>query len=154
MGDITTAVYDSNATLHSVRTCNPFRRTRRKSKKVFNINIPNSTNIAATEGSRTEPGGREVVKTVHIVPELKHNSLLSVSKFADAGYISILTLTNLIIINDDGVVQKKERMPSSESKSGAAVHADYGVYRRKTDRPSRQSTSSWQEKGGDGCHPM
>ena len=39
----------------------------------------------------------EPAKTVDIVPQLKHNSLISRSKFANASYITFLTPTELLI---------------------------------------------------------
>ena len=44
---------------------------------------------------------REPAKTVDMVPGLKNNSLISGPKFADAGYITVLTPTELLIY--DGV---------------------------------------------------
>ena len=35
---------------------------------------------------------KEPIKTVDIIPGLKHNSLLSISKFAEANYLSVFTL--------------------------------------------------------------
>ena len=40
---------------------------------------------------------REPARTVDIVPDLQHNSLLSASKFADANYVTILTPKEVLI---------------------------------------------------------
>ena len=53
---------------------------------------------------------REPAKTVDMVPELKHNSLISGVKFADANYIKVLTPTEVLIYdgNDMHISISKE----------------------------------------------
>ena len=101
------AVYDSGATSNCGRTCDPFLPTSNKSNKVFNI--PNGAQMAATKEAKLKLPVREPAKTVHILPQLEHNSLLSASKFADAGYVSILTPTDLLIIEGDEILHKLEK---------------------------------------------
>ena len=40
---------------------------------------------------------RELAKTVEMIPQLHHNSLISGGKFADANYITVLTPTEVLI---------------------------------------------------------
>jgi hypothetical protein len=44
---------------------------------------------------------KKPAKTVDIVPNLKHNSLLSAGKVADAGYVSVLTPSAVLIYHQD-----------------------------------------------------
>ena len=46
---------------------------------------------------------REPARTVDILPELKHNALISGSKFADGGYTTVLTPTHVLIYNAEDV---------------------------------------------------
>ena len=62
--------------------------------------------MAATQEAKLKIPVREPAKTVHILPNLEHNSLLSASKFADAGYVSILTPDKLLIVEGDKIVHK------------------------------------------------
>ena len=62
--------------------------------------------MAATKQAKLKLPVREPAKTVHILPNLKHNTLLSASKFADAGYVSILTPSELLIVEGDKIVHK------------------------------------------------
>ena len=45
----------------------------------------------------------EPAKTVDMVPELKHNSLISGYKFADANYITVLTPTDVLIYDGNNI---------------------------------------------------
>ena len=122
-GRIHSAVYDSGATSHCGRTCDPFRRTARKSNKIFHI--PDGNTIQATDEAKLHHQVREPARTVHMVPSLKHNSLLSASKFADAGYISILTPTEVIILEEDKYAQ---HVPKEAILRGWRDHAT-GLWR-------------------------
>ena len=102
-GNIRSAVYDSGATSHCGRTCDLFKQTARKSNQVFHI--PDGNTMQAIEEAELNQPVREPAKTVHMIPDLKHNSLLSASKFADAGYVSILTPKELIIIDGEENIQ-------------------------------------------------
>ena len=62
--------------------------------------------MAATQEAKLKIPVREPAKTVHILPNLEHNLLLSASKFADAGYVSILTPSELLIVEGDKIVHK------------------------------------------------
>ena len=44
---------------------------------------------------------REPARTVDIVAELRHNSLISASKFADANYVTLLTPDEVLIFDGD-----------------------------------------------------
>ena len=62
--------------------------------------------MAASQEAKLKIPVRKPAKTVHILPNLEHNSLLSASKFADAGYVSILTPDELLIVEGDEIVHK------------------------------------------------
>ena len=106
-GKIASAVYDSGATSNCGRPEDPFHETNEKSDKVFNI--PNGDRMAATKKAKLKLPVQEPAKTVHILSELEHNTLLSASKFADAGYISILTPTHLYIIDGNEIIRKLKK---------------------------------------------
>ena len=59
--------------------------------------MPNGATAAATKEAKLKLKLREPARTVDIVPDLKHNSLISASKFADANYITVLTPTEVLI---------------------------------------------------------
>ena len=59
--------------------------------------MPNGNTTKASKEAKLHHDVREPAKTVDIVPELQHNSLISGSKFADADYVIILTPTELLI---------------------------------------------------------
>ena len=42
---------------------------------------------------------REPARTVDILPELKHNALISGSEFSDSTYTTVLTPTHILIYN-------------------------------------------------------
>jgi hypothetical protein len=86
-GSIPSIVADSAAT-SSVRTPTaPLIPTGRISNK--NFQLPNGTQTAATTVSKLAHNIRQPAKDVHIVPSIKSNSLLSTTKFAKAGYITV-----------------------------------------------------------------
>ena len=48
---------------------------------------------------------REPARTVDMVPNLKHNSQMSASRFSDAQYITVLTPTEVLVYDDVGDLQ-------------------------------------------------
>ena len=95
--DTKSAVYDSGATSNCGRIGDDFEPTNKKSNKVFHM--PNGDTAAASAQAKLKLNIREPARTVDMVPDLKHNSLLSASKFADANYITVLTPTEVLIYN-------------------------------------------------------
>ena len=69
--------------------------------KVFHL--PNGATTKASREGKLHHNIREPARTVNILPELKHNSLLSGSKFADGGYTTVLTPTHVLIYNAEDV---------------------------------------------------
>ena len=49
---------------------------------------------------------RETARTVDMIPNLKHNSLMSARKFADVNYISVLTPSEVLVYDDMGDIQR------------------------------------------------
>ena len=96
-----TAVFDSGATSHCGRIGDDFTPTMTQSNKIFHL--PNGQTTAASQQAKLKLNVREPARTVDIVPELKHNSLISASKFADANYITILTPTEVLIYDGNGL---------------------------------------------------
>ena len=99
--------------------------------------------MAATKEAKLKLPVRKPAKTVHILPQAEHNALLSASKFADAGYLSILTPTDLLIIEGDEILRKLGRMPSSEGEETPRV-ACGGCLSRAP--PTKMSTSCWPKR--------
>ena len=102
--DQKSAVYDSGATSHCGRVGDDFEPTDEISHKIFHL--PNGATTKASTRAKLHLQLREPARTVDMVPELKHNSLISASKFADANYITILTPTEVLIY--DGTELKLE----------------------------------------------
>jgi hypothetical protein len=95
------AVYDSGATSHCGRTGDNFEPSDELSHKVFHL--PNGNTAKASTKAKLHHKLREPARTVDMVPELKHNSLISASKFADANYITVLTPTEVLIYDGEGL---------------------------------------------------
>ena len=93
--EATSAVYDSGATSKCGRETDNFIPTNDKSEKVFYL--PTGHTTKASKKSKLHHLVREPARTVDIVPDLKQNSLLSASKFADANYITLLTPDEVLI---------------------------------------------------------
>ena len=89
------AVFDSGATSHCGREEDNFIPTNNPSHK--NFHLPTGQTTKASKEAKLHHKLREPARTVDIVPELKHNSLLSGSKFADANYVTILTPDEVLI---------------------------------------------------------
>ena len=90
-----TAVFDSGATSHCGRENDNFIPTNETSHKVFHL--PTGQTTHASVEAKLHHDVREPARTVDIVPDLQHNSLLSASKFADANYVTILTPKEVLI---------------------------------------------------------
>jgi len=106
------AVYDSGATSHCGRYGDDFEPSEELSHKVFHL--PNGNTAKASTRAKLHLKLRDPACTVDMVPDLKHNSLISASKFADANYITVLTPTEVLIydgerlkleINKEGVLR-------------------------------------------------
>ena len=63
--------------------------------------MPNRDTAATSTQAKLKINLREPARTVDMVPDLKHNSLLSASKFADANYTTVLTPTEVLIYDGD-----------------------------------------------------
>ena len=59
--------------------------------------MPTGETTAASTQAKLLRDIREPAKTVDMVPQLQHNSLISGGKFADANYITVLTPTEVSI---------------------------------------------------------
>ena len=97
--DTMSAVFDSGATSNCGREGDEYIPTNKKSTKVFHL--PTGHTTAASMQAKLHHQVREPARTVDIVPGLKHNSLLSASKFADANYITVLTPTEVLIYDGE-----------------------------------------------------
>jgi hypothetical protein len=86
-GSIPSILADSTATSSIGTPTAPLIPTGRISNKIFKL--LNGTQTAATTMSKLVHNVRQPAKDVHIVPSIKSNSLLSMAKFAKAGYIKV-----------------------------------------------------------------
>ena len=89
MDEVPSAVFDSGATSNCGLQSDPFQPTGKPSGKVFHLLTGHTT--TASQQAKLLLDVREPAKTVDMVPGLRHNSLLSASKVADAGYVIVLT---------------------------------------------------------------
>ena len=96
-----TAVFDSGATSNCFRPTDPAIKTNKPSKKVFHL--PNGATTKATMEAKLHYNVRKPARTVDIIPELKHNALISGSKSTDGGYTTVLTPTHVLIYNAEDV---------------------------------------------------
>jgi hypothetical protein len=89
-GSIPSAVTDSGATSNigttKDRAMKAFVATGRKSDKAFRM--PNGKVEEANNMDKLQHDVRHPAKDVHIMPGIKHNSLLSIPKFVDTNYIA------------------------------------------------------------------
>jgi hypothetical protein len=83
-GTIPSAVSNTSMTLHALLPLTPSIPTIIWSKVVFHL--PNKTTAAASTVNKLLYNVQEPTKNVNIVPTLTSNSLMSTSKFVDAGY--------------------------------------------------------------------
>ena len=77
------------------RTGDKFQPTTQKLHKIFHI--PTGETIAASTQAKLYHDVCEQAKTVDMVPQLQHNSIISGGKFADANYITVLTTSEVLI---------------------------------------------------------
>ena len=82
-GSIPSGVSNTGATSTTGKENDPFEQTNIKSNKIFHL--PTGSTTAASKIAKLCLNVRKPAKTVDIVPELDQ-TLLSGSKFADAGY--------------------------------------------------------------------
>ncbi len=111
-GTIPSAVSITSATSSAFLTSDPFLPTGRVSSAVFHL--PNGAVAPATTVNKLLQDVRAPTRDVNIVPSLVGNSLLSTSKFADAGYTAIYdkdevnlydTRTTKITVSVDAVLK-------------------------------------------------
>ena len=119
-GTIPSAVSDTVATASAFLKEDPSIPTGRVSSMVFHL--PNGAVAPATTVNKLLHKVRTPARDVNIVPSLVKNSLLSTSKFADAGYTAIYdenevnffdAKTTKIIVSADAVL-KGWRCPSTK----------------------------------------
>ena len=102
-GKIKKAVFDSGATSNCGMVGDYFILTREKSNKIFHM--PTGTTAPASFKAKLHHMVRELALTVDMVPNLKHNLLMSARKFADAQYITVLIPTEVLVYDDLGYLQ-------------------------------------------------
>jgi hypothetical protein len=109
---IPSAVSNTRATLHTLLPLAPSIPTGIPSKVVFHL--PNRTMAAASTVNKLLHYIREPARSASIVPTLAKNSLISTSKFVDAGYTIIYDdkevnyykkATTKISVSEDAVLQ-------------------------------------------------
>jgi hypothetical protein len=86
-GLIPSAVVDSGATSSVGTPTNPLAKTGRRSNKVFRL--PNWATEEAREIGELATNVRAPARDVHITPGITNTSLISTSKFSDAGCTTI-----------------------------------------------------------------
>jgi hypothetical protein len=111
-GMIPSAISNTGATLHALLLLAPSIPTGILSKLVFHL--PNGTTAAASTVNKLLHNIREPARSANIVPTLANNSLISTSKFVDAGYTVIYNnkevnyykkATTKIIVSEDEVLR-------------------------------------------------
>ena len=63
--------------------------------------MPTGHTAAASTKAKLHHKLREPARTVEMVPDLQHNSLISGPKFANANYITILTPEEVLVYDGD-----------------------------------------------------
>ena len=101
---IKTEVFNSGATSNCWVVGENFILTEEKSNKTFHM--PTGTKAPASVKAKLYHIVREPAITVDMVPNLKHNSMMSASKFADAQYITFLTTTEVLVYDYMGDLQR------------------------------------------------
>ncbi len=101
MLSISDAIANSGATSHVGTTPDAhkgaFIPTDKRSHKVFEL--PNGTKKPASEIQELQHNIRQPTKDIHIVPDICKNSLISMAKFAKAGYITIFDNKEVNVYN-------------------------------------------------------
>ena len=87
--------------------------------------MPMGTTAPDSVKAKLHHSVREPEFTVDMVPDLKHNSLMSARKFAYAQYITVLTPTEVLVYDDMGDLQRS--IPSTAILEGGDVNIpEYG----------------------------
>ena len=86
-GTIPSGAADSAATSHAFQPKDPYINTGKKSSKIFQM--PNGKTTPATAQGLLHHKVREPARTIDVVPAVCTQSLISMSKFADADYFAI-----------------------------------------------------------------
>ena len=81
-----------------------FILTEEKTNKSFPV--PTGMTASASVKAKLHHSRMEKARTLNIVPNLKHNSLISARKFTDAQYITVLTPTEVLVFDDMGDLQR------------------------------------------------
>jgi hypothetical protein len=111
-GTIPSAVSDTGATLHALLPSAPSIPTGIRSNVAFHL--PDGTMAAASTVNKILHGVQEPAQSANIIPPLANNSLISTSKFVDAGYTVIYNdkevnyyekATTKITMSEDAVLQ-------------------------------------------------
>jgi hypothetical protein len=109
---ISSAISNSSATLHALLLLAPSIPTGIWSKVVFHL--PDGTTPAASIVNKLLHDVQEPAQSANIVPTLANNSLISTSKFVDAGYTVVYDdkevnyykkATTKIVVSEDTVLQ-------------------------------------------------
>ena len=95
LGDSNSAVFDTGATTSCGRTGDKCQPITQKSHEIFHM--PTGETTAVSTQAKLYYDVCEPEKTVDMVPQLKQNSLISGGKFSDENYITVLTLTDVLI---------------------------------------------------------
>jgi hypothetical protein len=111
-GSIPSTVSDSGATSSVGKVGDTYIQTTERSNKTFHV--PTGTTATATNIAKLVHKVREPARTIDMVPAIKHNSLLSTSKFAEADYITVYdkdevniydATTTKIVISEEAVLK-------------------------------------------------
>ena len=91
------AVFDTAATSSAGKPGDNFIPTSERSDKIFNQ--PSGSQMEATFVHKLKHEVRDPAGRVDIVPDLVEDSLISGPKFAEAGYVTLLTPKELLIFD-------------------------------------------------------
>jgi hypothetical protein len=105
---IPSIVVDSTATSSVGTPTAPLIPTGRISNKIFQV--PDGMQTAATTVSELAHNVRQPAKDVHIIPSIESNSLLSMAKFAEAGYITVFDSKEVNIYDTHDTTFKMSRV--------------------------------------------
>jgi hypothetical protein len=108
----TSVVADAGSTAHFFQDL-PVQN-RRISSSPIAIRNPNGSTVHSThEGEIHIPGLPTSARTVHLVPDLKSHSLLSVGQLCDAGCVVSFTSETVIVRHEDTIILQGERTPAT-----------------------------------------
>jgi hypothetical protein len=119
---IPSAIVDSGATSSVSTPTDPFSATGRTSNKIFRL--PNGATEAASEIRELATKVRAPARDVHITPGIAESSLISTSRFSDAGYATIFAGDQVNIYDQNDMIITVSR--------GAILRSwreDNGLYR-------------------------